>query len=102
MQDGVLPLTNVPFPGIEHTINREPYPSGVTTTIPALRLIIFKCSVSQRRWNDFEVGLGAKRHSFIVYFLTAAGHLKSSCRHSASIRTKKSRNVNEDLQDEQT
>ena len=27
--------------------------------------------------------------------------LKSSCRHSACIRTKKSRNVNEDLQDEQ-
>ena len=38
----------------------------------------------------------------IVYFLTAAGWLKSSCRHSACIRTKKPRNVNEDLQDEQT
>ena len=36
----------------------------------------------------------------IVYFLTAAGRLKSSCRHSACIRTKKPRNVNEDLQDE--
>ena len=39
------------------------------------------------------------QYFIIVYFLTAAGRLKRFSRHSACLKTKKSRNVNENAKD---
>ena len=41
----------------------------------------------------------AEADDTIVYFLTAAGRLKRFSRHSACLKTKKSRNVNENTKD---